>query len=85
MLSSSKHMPEQKQVSQGKPVSVTSPMSLTEEEEVVRGASPLPAVASNTVPVNPFLLSLGNGAIMTAFVGLMSAMQVRGRGFKQRV
>jgi hypothetical protein len=79
MLSTSKHVPEQKQVSQGKPVSVT------EEEEVVRGASPLPAVASNTAPVNPILLALGNEAIMTAFAGLMSTMQVRGRGFKQRV
>jgi hypothetical protein len=87
MLSSSKHAPEQKQVSQGKPVSETSSMSLTEGEDVVGcgRASPLPGVASNTDPMNPFLKALGNVDVMAAFVGLMGAMTVRGRGFKQRI
>ena len=79
MLSTPKHVPEQKQDSPGKPA------SMTEEEEVVRGASPVPAVVSNTAPVNPILLALGNEVIMAAFAGLMTTMQVRGCGFKQRV
>jgi hypothetical protein len=87
MLSSTKHVPEQKRVSQGKPVSEISSMSLTEGEDVAGcgRASPLPGVASNTDPTNPFQKALGNVEVMAAFVGLMSALTVRGRGLKHRI
>ena len=79
MLSSPKHVPEQKQVS------LTSLMSLTEEGGAVGGGSVAPPVTSNTSPMNPYLSVLGNKGVMTAFVGFLNAMQVRGRGFDQRV
>jgi hypothetical protein len=75
MLSSTKHVPEQKRDSQGNPVSEISSMSLTEGEDV----------ASNTGPTNPFQKALGNVEVMAAFVGLMSALTVRGRGLKHRI
>ena len=52
---------------------------------MVHGQLTLPVLVSNTAPVNPILLALGNEAIMAAFAGLMTTMQVRGRGFKKRV
>ena len=86
-MGSPKYVPEEKQASPAKPVGVTSSMSLPQEKEVDCGgihAPPVPPEASNTGPVD-FLLSIGSGEVMHAFVSFMSVLQVRGCGFKQRV